>query len=146
MKNDSIKNTVCKKNDQEMTAAARNMRIPIQILIMALAGVVVYFLFGHRIIAGVIWFLACLLTFGFVFSPRVVQGFDRFGAWLAHFVGTALTYMLLVPMFYIVFTFGRVVISVLGRDPMQRKWLPGASTYWDDRPEPADASHFKRQY
>lgn len=122
------------------------LRIPLQILIMALAGGIVYAVFGHTIVAVVIWALACLLFFGFLFSPRIVGGFDRFGAWLGHFVGTALTYILLVPMYYIVFTFGRIIITILGRDPLQRKWLPEASSYWDDRAPRVEATHFKRQY
>lgn len=120
-------------------------RTPLQILIMVLAGALVFFVFGHRVVGGVIWFLACLLLFGFFFSPSIVKGFERFGAWLGRFVGTALTYILLVPMFYIVFSFGRLIITILGRDPMARKWLPEATSYWDDRPAPT-TSHFKRQY
>lgn len=139
-----MKDSTCTANSHQK-AAPRSFRIPIQILIMTLAGAVVFFLFNHKIIAGVIWGLACLLLFGFLFSPKVVKGFDRFGAWLGHFVGTALTYILLVPMFYIIFTFGRLVIIILGRDPMQRKWLPDAKTYWVDR-TPATATHFKRQF
>ncbi len=138
--------TACKTADPNTPAAHRRPRVLVQILIMTLAGTIVYFLFGHRIIAGIVWFLACLLLFGFLFSPTIVNGFERFGAWLGQFVGTVLTYILLVPMFYIVFTFGRLVILVLGRDPLQRKWQPEAGSYWEDRKAPFDATHFKRQY
>lgn len=134
--------TTCPSADKRKTG----LRIPLQILIMALAGGIVYAVFGHKIVAVVIWALACLLLFGFLFSPRIVAGFDRFGAWLGHFVGTALTYILLVPMYYLVFTFGRIIITILGRDPLQRKWLPEASSYWDDRAPRVQATHFKRQY
>lgn len=136
----------CKSADPGAPATHRRVRVLVQIAIMTLAGTIVFFLFGHRIIAGIIWFLACLLLFGFLFSPTIVSGFERFGAWLGQFVGTALTYILLVPMFYIVFTFGRLVITVLGRDPLQRKWRPEAPSYWEDRKTAFDKNHFKRQY
>jgi uncharacterized membrane protein len=122
------------------------LRAPAQILFMTLAGTVVYFLFNHKAIGVVIWLLTGLLLFGLLFAPSVVKGFDRFGSWLGRFVGAALTYILLVPMFYIIFSFGRIVITILGSDPMQRKWLPEAKSYWIDRPPLADATHFKRQY
>ncbi len=146
MTTNSRNDTACKAVDPNAPATHRRVRVLVQIAIMTLAGTIVYFLFGHRIIAGIIWFLACLLLFGFLFSPTIVSGFERFGAWLGQFVGTALTYILLVPMFYIVFTFGRLVITFLGRDPLQRKWKPEASTYWEDRKTPFDATHFKRQF
>lgn len=121
-------------------------RVPLQILIMTLAGAVVYFFFGHKIIAAIVWFLACLLFFGFLFAPPIVKGFDRFGVWLGHFVGTVLTHILLVPMYYIVFVLGRIIITVLGCDPLHRKWLPEATSYWEDKAETDDATHFTRQY
>ena len=146
MSNNTKNGAACRAADASVPASHRRVRVLIQILIMILAGTIVYFWFGHRIIAGIVWFLACLLLFGFLFSPTIVNGFDRFGVWLGQFVGTALTYILLVPMFYIVFTFGRLVITVLGRDPLQRKWQPEARSYWVDRKGPFDATHFKRQY
>lgn len=124
----------------------RGYRVPVQILFMTLAGAVVFFFFGHRFIGAVIWLLALALLLGFLFSPAIVHGFDRFGAWLGRFVGTALTYILLVPMFYLVFSFGRIMITILGRDPMQRKWLPEADSYWEDRAKIESAAHFSRQY
>jgi hypothetical protein len=124
----------------------RGFRVPVQILIMTMAGALVFFFFEHRLIGAVIWLLALALLLGFLFSPAIVRGFERFGAWLGRFVGTALTYILLVPMFYIVFTFGRIMITILGRDPLDRKWRPQADSYWEDRAKIESTAHFSRQY
>lgn len=146
MTNDTKHGSACKTAEHNAPPAHRRTHVLIQIAIMTLAGSIVYFLFGHKFVALVIWALAGLLLFGLLFSPRIVAGFDRFGAWLGHFVGTALTYILLVPMYYVVFTFGRIIITILGRDPLQKKWLPEAPSYWDDRAPRVEATHFKRQY
>ncbi len=131
---------------QPMKKASRVYRAQVQIIIMTVSGVIAYFFLGHKLLAFVIWFFALLLLFGSLFAPSIVRGLDRFGTWLGHFIGTTITYILLVPMYYTVFLPGRIVITILGRDPMNKKWLPDAVTYWVDRAELDNTTHFTKQY
>ena len=45
-------------------------------------------------------------------------------------IGWALSHLILAVIFYAVFTPIGLVMKLLGRDPMHRKWDPKAETYW----------------
>lgn len=100
----------------------------------------------HRIVPYFLWILTALLLAGLLFSDRILHGFDRTGAWLARAVGTGLTWGLLTPFFYIVFGFGRLVLVLSGRDPLQRKRDPQATSYWSDYPEAETTSRYQKQF
>ncbi len=70
-------------------------------------------------------------------------------AWLLEEAFKAVTktlmYVLLVLMFFIVFAPVGIVLRILGKDPLDQKLDPQASSYWIERPPP-DPSRVEKQF
>jgi hypothetical protein len=49
-------------------------------------------------------------------------------------------------VFYLVFTPVGLVMRLLGRDPLQRRFDREAGTYWVDHVEPRSVEEYFRQY
>lgn len=118
----------------------------LQIAIMLIVGAFLFFRWRHRLAGGLVWTLAAVILISMLFCPKIPAWFDRAGAWLGRIAGTFITWLLLMPMFYTVFTLGRLVLWLRGRDPMERRLLPQANTYWNDRTPITDPEHWSRQY
>jgi hypothetical protein len=61
-------------------------------------------------------------------------------------IGFVVSNLLLIAVFYLVITPIGLVMRVLGRDPLERKWDPGAASYWKDAEKPVDAKRYFRQF
>ena len=127
-------------------AAPSKTRYWIQFAVMAAVGALIYFWLRHPVGAYVVWGLAALLLSGILFSDRVLHGFERVAAFLAHVIGTGLTWLLLTPLFYLVFWPGRLVQKLAGKDPMRRKLDPAAPSYWSDYQKLDIQDRYQRQY
>ncbi len=101
---------------------------------------------GHK---GVAVFLisisACLLISG-LFIPRLFLGFERFGRKFGRWVGGALTWLLLMPTFFILFFPGRILLWVMGKDPMRLKFPSRETTYWTPRPPVERIEQYTKQF
>ena len=121
-------------------------RFWVQAGVMAAVGVGLFHFTDHRIVPCFLWVLTGLLLAGLLFSEPILHGFDRFGVWLARAVGCVLTWGLLTPFFFIVFGLGRFIISLTGKDPLQRKLDPQAASYWTDRAGVETKSRYQKQF
>lgn len=131
---------------QDPAAAARALRHKalIQAIVTAVVGAVIYFLFRHALAAYVVWGIAAfVLVTGWLVQP-VFRAVDRFMQGFGRAVGTGLTYLLLVPFFYLVFMPGRMLMRVLGKDPLQLARATEPSC-WSVR-KPLKPDHFKKQF
>ena len=90
--------------------------------------------------------LAAVVFFGGFFWPPLYEGFKRGGLWLGKAAGVTLAWVLLVPFFYVCFTLGRLGLAARRKDPMQRRFEPGKTSYWSDRRPVADLESYRRQY
>jgi len=94
-------------------------------------------------------FLYCLgaviLTCGFL-APKAFDALERMGQKLAHAVALALTWILLVPFFYLCFAPARLILALMGHDPMQRRFERNRSSYWMDHKPPTSPQPYTRQY
>jgi hypothetical protein len=60
-------------------------------------------------------------------------------------IGFVLSYVIMATLFYVVIAPVGLMLRVLGKDPMDRRFLPAAKTYWvDARPERPRESYFKQ--
>jgi hypothetical protein len=60
-------------------------------------------------------------------------------------IGFVLSYVIIATLFYLVIAPVGFAMRLFGFDPMQRRMLPGAATYWvDARPARAKADYFKQ--
>lgn len=67
--------------------------------------------------------------------------------WLLHGIGWVNTRLLLGIIFYLVFTPIGVLMRLSGKDMMNRKLDPNASTYWIDKPKvPLRPEDYERQF
>ncbi|MFH1477073.1 MAG: hypothetical protein ABIH24_06250 [Verrucomicrobiota bacterium] len=118
----------------------------VQLVVMLAAGAWLFFRLEHYFAAYAVWALAALFLAGLLGCGKIAHGFDRAGAWLGRTAATGITWLLLAPMYYVVFGLGRLGLRLRGCDPMRRSWDPAAVTYWDNRPENAGQEHWSRQY
>lgn len=99
----------------------------------------------HLILGGVLYALGTVTLVAGLFVPPLHAAITRFGGWLGRMVGTGMTWLLLVPFFYLFFTTARVFLTLSGKDPLTRRWDRAAKSYWVDRKPAIDDKHFLRQ-
>ena len=68
--------------------------------------------------------------------------------WLAvgGVIGFCITSVLLIVVFYLVITPIGLMLRLMGKDPLERRWDPGAKSYWKDAEKPVDAERYFRQF
>jgi hypothetical protein len=107
-----------------------------------------FYLYGPVAIAYAVYTFASLVLLSALTSPTgLYAGFDRLFHWTGRLVGRALTWALMVPLFYGVFLpFGKLFRRG-ARDRMRRHMEPDAATYWEPHSgnTAASTSH-TRQY
>ncbi|HKC52178.1 MAG TPA: SxtJ family membrane protein [Myxococcota bacterium] len=60
-------------------------------------------------------------------------------------IGFVFSYVIMATLFYVVIAPVGAVMRLFGKDPMDRRLLPNAATYWvDARPPRAKADYFKQ--
>lgn len=123
------------------------LKATIQAVAMTLVGYVIYRVWGHLLGPAIVWSLAGLVLIGGWVYPPLFHGFEAFGAKLAFWVSSGLTWGLLVPFFYIAFTFGRLILLIAGKDPMDRRF-PDAerATFWTPRPPVPNMEQYRKQH
>jgi len=103
--------------------------------------------FKKRVILGaVLYGVGTLVLVGGLWLPPLHRALQRGGAWLGRIVGQALTWLLLVPLFYLFFPPARLLLWLRGKDPLRRRWAPSAASYWTARRPVAQADHYSRPY
>ncbi len=118
----------------------------IQCGVMALVGAVVFFLIGHRTVGLVVWGLAVLILGLGLLAPGAYRPLNRFGEWLGRAVGGLLTYLMLVPLFFLVFLPVSIYLHLQGRDPMSRRKRDQRYTCWIPRRQPISMDSYARQF
>lgn len=63
-------------------------------------------------------------------APHILALIDRPISKFARAVGLVMSWVMLVPFFWLCMVPGRLILMALGKDPMRRKWEPTATTYW----------------
>lgn len=106
----------------------------------------VFLAFGKHIVASVVCTVATIVLLGGLFVPPVYHGFKRGGMWLAKVVGVGLSWVLLVPFFYICFGIGRVILLVSGKDPLNRRFPTDEPSYWLKRAGRRPPESYLKQY
>jgi hypothetical protein len=117
----------------------------IQAVIPTAVGAFFYFK-GKPAAAGILWSLGALLLISGFLIPSLFAKIEQAGRWFGKGVGTAITWLLLVPMFYLVFVPGRLILRIRGIDPMCRKFPTDAPTYWVPRKPVVNLDEYKRQF
>lgn len=122
------------------------IRGAVQALVMGVIGGLLYRYGRHPGMAYTVWGFAGLVLASALFIPPLFAAIERAGRKLGQWTGVGLTYLLLVPFFYLVFVPGRVILKLLGKDPMQRGFPSPETSCWTPRPSTTDDRHYRRQF
>jgi len=126
-------------------ARIRRRRVLIQCGIMiVIASLVTWWLRRYRL-GQVLYFVSAIIAICGFLMPKAFDVFERLVQTLAHAVGVILTWLLLVPFFYLCFAPARLVMMLLNKDPMARRYEHDRLSYWEDRKPPTPQS-YTRQY
>jgi hypothetical protein len=121
-------------------------RVAIEAAVMIAVALLIALVFHKNVLAAIVSALAVVVLIGGLFVPVIYHGFKKAGMWLGRAVGVGMSWLLLVPFFYICFTTGRLFLLVRGKDPLHRKFDPRMQSYWSERNSVTDPDRYKRQY
>ena len=136
-----------KERDGDATVARQtDTRKPgvIQFCIAVAIGLLMLFWLKHLVIAVVIFSIASTMLALALFMPPAFRAVERGFLWLAHWVGRGMTWLVLVPFYFLTFTVGRIFILVTKRDPLNRECPSGETTYWQKRRKVDNPKHYQR--
>jgi hypothetical protein len=89
--------------------------------------------------------LACVAALFSLVHPKANLPIYLGATFLAYPIGFVLSYVLMGTLFYAIIAPIGLLLRTFGSDPMERRILPEAETYWVDAPRARpDASYFKQ--
>ncbi len=115
-------------------------------LVMGLVIAGLLFFSGHRAMALLVTIISSLVFFLSRFAPGIHAVIERFFQRCSRVVGLVITWIFLVPFFFIFFPTGRLFQKLRGVDPMQRAIRPDALSYWQDAANPVSDKSCRRQF
>ncbi len=105
-----------------------------------------FVLFHHNRMALLVVGISLAVFLCSRFFPKVYRGLEKVFQGFSHLVGQALTWLLLLPFFYVFFVGGRLLQKITGKDPMSRAWDRNADSYWCNKIKGSDPEQYKRQF
>lgn len=115
-------------------------------LFFALVGGLVWWQSGSRTAGLVVWAAAGLILLVFLMVAPARRPIYLGWSYALYPIGYVITMVLMGVVFYLVITPTGLLMRLFGRDPLSRKFKPGASTYWIRRKEDASLDRYFRQY
>ncbi len=115
-------------------------------LIIAFVIAGLFYYFKHLYMAV---FIVCTAAFIFCsaqFFPKIYKVIENLFQKLSKGAKIFITYLLLVPFYYVCFGIGSGLQKILGKDPMQRGFLKQETSYWKIRDEQNEIKQYKRQF
>jgi len=132
----------------ETTPQSLSARWP-RVLVQTLIPGVVAVLFarkGHVLPASIVGAIAGFALVSGLFIPTLFARWERLGQAFGKAIAGAVTWICLVPVFYLVFAPGRLILMLTRKDPMGRAFPTQAPTYWVPRAPVKDVAEYRRQY
>ena len=120
-------------------------RALLQAGILAAIGAGLFWGFHREAMAGVAWTMGALVGLSGLLAPRVFKAIERLGRRLGQGVGIGLTYLLLVPFYFLVFVPAHAVLAFRGKDPMKRQFPSPDETCWTPKKTSANLNHYQKQ-
>ena len=114
-------------------------------LFFGFVGVLICFKGDAPVAASVVWAVASVATIAFYALPPLRR--PMYLGWMrAVFpIGWTVSHLVLIVVYYLLVTPIGLVMRLVGRDPMQRRFDRQAATYWVER-SAADSSRYFRQF
>lgn len=115
----------------------------------ALKGLIIFALFPAAVNSVLVWVLLVLGAFsglGAIAAPALLRPLFIAMSFIGIPIGAAVLYILLGITYFIVITPISLIFKLIGRDAMQRKFEPAATTYWIERKPTTDVKRYFRQF
>lgn len=132
--------------EAEPQRPATGRRAFIQFCVMLAIAAVIRRQFDKQVLPAIILGLATFVLVSGLFLPAVFLAVDGFMRAFGRVVGAALTWILLVPFFFICFVPARVILLLRGSDPMQRAFPTADPSYWAAHADRRHMSHYRKQF
>ena len=121
-------------------------RAVIQTVIMTAVATLITIVW-HKIWLGLaIYSLSAVVIISGFLIPPLFHALEQIGQWLGRVVGICITWLMLMPFFYLCFAPVRLVLALIGKDPMHRRFERNRSSYWVDHKPPSAPQPYTRQY
>lgn len=122
-----------------------------EIFIHAMVAIVVgwFLLYRHfdkPIMAKIVWTIGAIVVLSLLFAPPLHRKIQQFFQWFGAKLALVVTWIVLVPFFYLCFWPGRIILHLKGTDPMHRKFPTNEPTYWIPRPPVPSLDQYKKQH
>lgn len=121
-------------------------RAAVQAVVAAVVAGLFAFVFKAPAVATVVCAVALFLLLAGFFAPPVFRAVDRAFQAFGVVVGTALTWLLLVPFFYLFFIPARLILAARGIDPMKRRFPGSEATFWTPHRPRAGHDDYRKQF
>lgn len=96
--------------------------------------------------ANILWSLAGLCGLQAIVLPKTLIVLYVPLTAISLPIGYVLSHVIMAIIYFLIFTPVGLVMRLFGRDPMCRRFEPGATTYWVKREVIADAKRYFRQF
>jgi len=120
-------------------------RALLQSLVAAVVATVMLYL-GHALIAIFIWSIAAVLALSGIFMRSVFQKIESFGKKLGGIVAVILSWLLLVPFYYLFFWPMALLRKGRSREIFSAASATPHESYWLTRPPESSVENYRRQY
>ena len=130
---------------REQSPGRARIRGSVQALVGGGAATAIY-LFWSQMIGTVVFCIAAVILFSALVSPKgLYRALEGLFAALGNFTGRALTWLMLVPLFYLFFLPFGLLLRRGSRDRMKRYFEPDRASYWEPHKAFSAADH-ERQF
>ena len=127
-------------------AGSRRRRALVQCAVTAAVATLLTWGLRHYWFGLAVFALSGAVVISGFLIPPAFDALERAGQWLGRGVAAGLTWLLLVPFFYLCFAPARLLLRLRGKDPMHRRYERDRASYWTDRLPPAGPASYTRQY
>ena len=94
----------------------------------------------------VLWWVGGIGALVYYGVPPIRRPFVRLWTNVTYPIGWVLSHVILALVYYLVFTPIGLALRLFGRDAMERRLDPKASTYWKERPPAGDPARYFKQF
>ena len=118
------------------------------LLLLIFAGLVgagLYWKSGAHEAARAVWIAGALLTLLYFAVPPFRRPFYLGWSYVTYPIGFVLSHVILGAVFYLVFAPVGIVMRILGKDPLRRRFDRAAATYWVEHDPHRDQERYFRQ-
>ena len=119
----------------------------IALFVLGIAGVILRFIFGVAAMPALV--VAAFGLFIFIVtlvSARAARAIYLGLTFAALPIGLVISVILMAAFYFLILTPVGLVFKIMGRDPLLRRFEPGASTYWCKRRNADDPERYFHQF